>query len=60
MNKRQRKSLIKLFWDLSIICIAIAVIGNLVKPDVALAKTLVLVGCAVVFAIIGFIMGNRE
>jgi len=32
----------------------------MVKPDVPLVKTLVLVGSAVVFAIIGLIMGNRE
>lgn len=60
MNKRQRTSLIKLCWDVSKICIAIAVIGNMVKPDVPLAKTSVLVGSAVVFAIIGLIVGNRE
>lgn len=60
MNERQRTSLIKLFWDLSKICIAIAVIGNIVKPDVPVIKTVVLVGISIIFFVLAFVMDSRK
>ncbi len=60
MNKQQRTSLIELFWSLSKIFMAIAIIGNIVKPDIPLVKTAVLIGAAIVFAVTGFIMDSRR
>lgn len=49
MNEHQRRSLTKLFRDLAVIFIAIALIANIIKPDIPVMKTIVLLVMSVVF-----------
>jgi|SRR6266702_1320332 len=61
LNRRQKKSLGKFFGDVSIIFIAVAVIGNAVKPDIPVIRSLIADVLAFSSAVIGFcILGTVD
>ena len=56
LNRRQKMSLGKFFADVSLIIIAVVVIGNEVKPDIPELTSLIYDVLAFVSAIIAFIV----
>ena len=61
LNKQQKKSLGKFFGDVSIIIIAVVVIGNEVKPDIPVLTSVIYDVLAFLSAVIGFcILGTVD
>lgn len=60
MNQRQKRSMVKFLWNLATICLAVAVIGNMVRSDIPVAKTIILVVMAGAFAALGWLVNKAK
>jgi len=59
MNQHQRRSLTKLFRDLAVIFIAVAFIGNIIKPDIPTMKTIMLLVISVAFTGVSLYLARK-
>ncbi len=55
-NERQKVALAKYFWDSATVVITIVVIGNSVKPDIPVIRSVIATGLAILFAVIGYVI----